>query len=88
MADVLALPANFVTLPAFVQNTLIGRLLLREPNGQLPDMDEDEFAGADALALHRIVTRCGLREKVFAQLAGDEDEKEAADAEDGEGKSR
>ena len=81
VADVLALPPNFLDLPAFVRNALLFRLLVRDPTGALPDVDDDEFAGADAMWMHRVVVDSGLDVKVFEQLvareADDEGEEDA-----------
>lgn len=76
VADVLALPENWHRLPGFAQNAIIFRLLARDPNGRLPPVGDDEFAGADAMFLSEVVERSGLRDRVFAQLrAGAEDAK-------------
>ena len=71
VADVLALPENFPSLPRFVQNTLIFKLLVRDPSGRVPNLTDDEYAGADALHISRVVDESGLRDRVFQQLAAD-----------------
>ena len=85
VSDVMSLPDNFPRMVPFAQNVVLFALLAREPNGQAVDL-ETTMAG-DAIALHHIVERSGLREKVFAQLAGDEDDTSEADtSEKGVGK--
>ena len=77
VADVLALPQNFPTANAIAQNVLLFRLLVREPSGGLPALDEQAFAGVDALAVANVVARSGLRKRVFADLADEEAAKPA-----------
>lgn len=76
VADVLALPENFPSLPAFVQNTLLFRLLVRDPSGASPNLSDDEFAGMDALYMSQLVERAGLRGKVFEQLSAAKEDAE------------